>query len=240
MGAFLTRVARIFTLALALNLVTSVGISSPTVAATKPTPKSTPKASTKSTDKTKSSKKAKKKSSVKYKPLPTSSPKCVPKVPKKFSGVFISTPKGEAELVCALAEKSTLLSEIQACEKKVCAVIFVAAATRCNWWEVQSIVIGRYADVLGNLQTLAKGSKAREVRTIILVSKEPVEDYAEILNMKAFCRNDEIAGKIPSNRFTPNPELAPTPIPTPTATPTPTISPTTAPAPTPTPTPDAS
>ena len=122
---------------------------------------------------------------------------------------------------------------MKACDKQVCAVIYVASAEKCKWWEVQSIVIGRYADVLGNLQTLAKGSKAKEVKTIILISKEPVEDYAEILNMKAFCRNDEITGKIPSNRFTPNPELAPTPSPSPTPTVTPTLIPTPTPAPAP-------
>ena len=119
-----------------------------------------------------------------------------------------------------LSAKTTLLSEIRACEKRVCAVVYVASSSKCKWWEVQSIVIGRYADVLGNLQTFAKGSKAKEVKTIILISQEPVEDYAEILNMKAFCRNDEITGKIPNNIFTPNPELVPTPAPTPAPTPT--------------------
>ena len=125
-----------------------------------------------------------------------------------------------------LSAKTTLLSEIRACEKRVCAVVYVAAEEKCKWWEVQAIVIGKYADVLGNLQTLAKGTKARERKTIILISQEPVEDYAEILNMKAFCRNDPITGKIPSNTFTPNPDLAPTPGATPVggASPTPAAS----------------
>lgn len=125
-----------------------------------------------------------------------------------------------------LSAKTTLLSEIRACEKRVCAVVYVAAEEKCKWWEVQAIVIGKYADVLGNLQTLAKGTKARERKTIILISQEPVEDYAEILNMKAFCRNDPIIGKIPSNTFTPNPDLAPTPAATPAggASPTPAAS----------------
>ncbi len=89
---------------------------------------------------------------------------------------------------------------------------------------MQSIVIGRYADVLGNIKTLAKGSKAKEVKTIILISQEPVEEYAEILNMKAFCRNDKIVGKIPSNIFTPNPELTPAPVPSPSPSPTVSVS----------------
>lgn len=97
---------------------------------------------------------------------------------------------------------------------------------------MQSIVIGRYADVLGNIKTLAKGSKAKEVKTIILISQEPVEEYAEILNMKAFCRNDKIVGKIPSNIFTPNPELTPTPAPSPSpsSSPSPTVSASASPA----------
>jgi hypothetical protein len=87
---------------------------------------------------------------------------------------------------------------------------------------VQAIIIGRSTDVLGNLQTFAKGTKARERKTIILISKEPVGDDAEILNMKAFCRNDAVTGKVPRNIFTPNPELEPSPspeAPTPSATP---------------------
>ena len=185
-------------------------------AATKPTPKAT------SAAKSKEKKKARKIS----KPLPSPSPKWPPKGFREVDGVYISTPKSEKELVGVLSAKTTLLSEIRACEKRVCAVVYVAAEEKCKWWEVQAIVIGKYADVLGNLQTLAKGTKARERKTIILISQEPVEDYAEILNMKAFCRNDPITGKIPSNTFTPNPDLAPSPGATPvgTASPTPAAS----------------
>jgi len=132
--------------------------------------------------------------------------------------------------VGVLSANSTLLSKIRTCEKKVCAVVYVASSSKCEWWEVQSIVIGRYADVLGNIKTLAKGSKAKEVKTIILISQEPVEEYAEILNMKAFCRNDKIVGKIPSNIFTPNPELTPTPAPSPSSSPSPTVSASASPA----------
>jgi hypothetical protein len=194
-------------------------------AASKPTPKATKKSEVKK--KSVKKKVVKKKSSKKprkiSKPLPSPSPKWPPKGFKKAGDVYISTPKSEKELVGVLSAKTNLLSEIRACEKRVCAVVYVASANKCKWWEVQSIIVGRYADVLGNLQTLAKGSKAKEVKTIILISQEPVEDYAEILNMKAFCRNDDVIGKLPSNIFTPNPELAPTPssspAPTPAATP---------------------
>ena len=205
-------------------------------AASKPTPKATKKSEVKK--KPVKKKVVKKKSSKKprkiSKPLPSPSPKWPPKGFKKAGDVYISTPKSEKELVGVLSAKTNLLSEIRACEKRVCAVVYVASAKKCKWWEVQSIIVGRYADVLGNLQTLAKGSKAKEVKTIILISKEPVEDYAEILNMKAFCRNDDVLGKLPSNTFTPNPELAPTPSSSPTSTPTST--PAAIPAATPTPT----
>ena len=196
--------------------VTTVVPSQSASAATKPTPKATSSAESK----------AKKKVRKISKPLPSPSPKWPPKGFREVDGVYISTPKSEKELVGVLSAKTTLLSEIRACEKRVCAVVYVAAEEKCKWWEVQAIVIGKYADVLGNLQTLAKGTKARERKTIILISQEPVEDYAEILNMKAFCRNDPITGKIPSNTFTPNPDLAPTPGATPVggASPTPAAS----------------
>lgn len=199
-------------LALMMSIsVTTVVPSQSASAATKPTPKATSSAESKAKKKVTSKKPVKKKPRKISKPLPSPSPKWPPKGFREVDGVYISTPKSEKELVGVLSAKTTLLSEIRACEKRVCAVVYVAAEEKCKWWEVQAIVIGKYADVLGNLQTLAKGTKARERKTIILISQEPVEDYAEILNMKAFCRNDPITGKIPSNTFTPNPDLAPTP-----------------------------
>ena len=230
------RVGVILALTLLLSS-TNIGFAINATAESKPSPKATKKSEVKK--KTVKKKPAKKKPTKKKvvkkprkisKPLPSPSPKWPPKGFKRANNVYISTPKSEKELVGVLSANNTLLNAVKACEKQVCAVIYVASAEKCKWWEVQSIVIGRYADVLGNLQTLAKGSKAKEVKTIILISKEPVEDYAEILNMKAFCRNDEISGKIPSNRFTPNPELAPTPSPSPTPTLTPTLAPTPTPA----------
>ncbi len=240
------RVGVILALTLLLSS-TNIGFAINATAESKPSPKATKKSEVKKkpVKKKPAKKKPVKKKVVKKprkisKPLPSPSPKWPPKGFKRANNVYISTPKSEKELVGVLSANNTLLNAVKACDKQVCAVIYVASAEKCKWWEVQSIVIGRYADVLGNLQTLAKGSKAKEVKTIILISKEPVEDYAEILNMKAFCRNDEITGKIPSNRFTPNPELAPTPSPSPTPTLTPTLAPTPTPTPTPAPAPSAS
>jgi hypothetical protein len=197
----------------ALALVFLFGSTTYALAAEKPKSKS--KSSTTVKKKTVAKKPVKKKPRKISKPIPSPSPKWPPKGFQEVDGVYISTPKSERELVGVLSAKTTLLSEIRACEERVCAVVYLAAETKCKWWEVQSIVVGKYADVLGTLQTLAKGTKARERKTIILISQEPVEDYAEILNMKAFCRNDEIIGKIPSNTFTPNPDLAPISSPTP-------------------------
>lgn len=212
-----------------LALSTSTAISFSADAASKPSPK--PSAKAKKTPAKKTVKKPVKKKPRKIsKPIPSPAPKWPPKGFQEVDGVYISTPKSEKELVGVLSAKTTLLSEIRACEKKVCAVVYVASEIKCKWWEVQGIVVGKYADVLGNLQTLAKGSKARERKTIILISNEPVEDYAEILNMKAFCRSDAITGKIPSNTFTPNPALAPAPTPAPSNTAT--VTPTPAPSPT--------
>ncbi len=215
---------------MSISVITVVPLQSAS-AATKPTPKATSSAESKAKKKVTTKKPVKKKPVKKKprkisKPLPSPPPKWPPKGFREVDGVYISTPTSEKELVGVLSAKTTLLSEIRACEKRVCAVVYVAAEEKCKWWEVQAIVIGKYADVLGNLQTLAKGTKARERKTIILISQEPVEDYAEILNMKAFCRNDPIIGKIPSNTFTPNPDLAPTPAATPAggASPTPAAS----------------
>ena len=213
--------SRILSTFLALTMVASAVVATTSAnanAASKPAPKPSTSAKKKEVTKKKPVKKkpVKKKPRKISKPLPSPSPKWPPKGFQEVDGVYISTPKSEKELVGVLSAKTTLLSEIRACEKRVCAVVYVASESKCKWWEVQAIVIGKYADVLGNLQTLAKGTKARERKTIILISEEPVEDYAEILNMRAFCRNDPITGTIPSNTFTPNPNLAPSASPTPT------------------------
>lgn len=181
-------------------------------AATKPSPKASPnsqKISKKISKKT--PKKAVQRKRKISKPLPSPPAKWPPKGFKEINGVYISSPDSIDDAIGRMAPFDSLLSQVQICYKKSCAIVYVASEKSCRWWEVRSIVVGRYADVLGDLRTLAKGSKAREVKTIILVSKEPVEDYAEILNMKAFCRNDAVTGKIPSNTFTPNPELTPAP-----------------------------
>lgn len=218
--AVINREKRLATLALALVFL--FGSSTYALAADKPKSKSksSPTVKKKTVAKKPVKKPVKKKPRKISKPIPSPSPKWPPKGFQEVDGVYISTPKSERELVGVLSAKTTLLSEIRACEERVCAVIYVASETKCKWWEVQSIVVGKYADVLGTLQTLAKGTKVRERKTIILISQEPVEDYAEILNMKAFCRNDEKIGKIPSNTFTPNPDLAP--ISSPTQSPSPT------------------
>lgn len=230
LGTKIRRQFQILGSALALLLLCSTSsflISAGASAASTPKPKSSPTAKKKPAKKKPAKKPAPRKIS---KPIPSPSPKWPPKGFKAVDGVYISTPKSERELVGVLSAKTTLLSEIQACDKRVCAVVYVASKSKCNWWEVQSIVIGRYADVLGNLRTLAGPSKAREIKTIILISKEPVESYAEILNMRAFCRSDKRDGKVPSNTFTPNPELEPTPSATSSPAPTPDPSPAATPA----------
>lgn len=220
--SFGSLLALLFFAATTTFTISSSVITASASSASNPTPKASPTAKKKTATKP-AKKKPKKKPAKKprkiSKPIPSPSPKWPPKGFKEVDGVYISTPKSERELVGVLSAKTTLLSEIKACEQQVCAVIYVASETKCKWWEVESIVIGRYADVLGNLRTLAKGTKAKERKTIILISKEPVENYAEILNMKAYCRNDAVVGKVPSNTFTPNPALVPTPAATPAATP---------------------
>ena len=227
--SFGSLLALLFFAATTTFTISSSVITASASSASNPTPKASPTAKKKTA--TKPAKKPAKKTAKKprkiSKPIPSPSPKWPPKGFKEVDGVYISTPKSERELVGVLSAKTTLLSEIKACEKQVCAVIYVASETKCKWWEVESIVIGRYADVLGNLRTLAKGTKAKERKTIILISKEPVENYAEILNMKAYCRNDAVVGKVPSNTFTPNPALVPTPAATPSTTPEVSASPTT-------------
>ena len=87
----------------------------------------------------------------------------------------------------------------------------MGSETGCDWWEITSNVLGiDPADptkriIYGSLTTLMAGSKAKTVKTILLVSEEPIADGLGVGGYTANCRIGTPTGKIPSNTYTKSP-----------------------------------
>ena len=100
---------------------------------------------------------------------------------------------------------------IDYCHKVACLGIFVGSETGCDWWEITSNVLGiDPADptqriIYGSLTTLVAGSKAKTIKTILLISDEPIADGLGIGAYTANCRIGSPTGKIPSNTYTKSP-----------------------------------
>ena len=174
----------------------------PTTKATvKPTAKPSAKATAKPTATASAITKPTIKPTVKPKPKPkpkprkkirlTPSPK--PKWPpvgfEYESGIYAKVPTSK-ELVSVISAKTNLASQVKACEEFVCGAVQVASEAGCVWWEVNSEVLSKEGVVLGSLRTIATGSEVKEIKTILLISPEPIETLEYISNIEVACNQD--------------------------------------------------
>ena len=174
----------------------------PTTKATvKPTAKPSAKATAKPTATASAITKPTIKPTVKPKPKPkpkprkkirlTPSPK--PKWPpvgfEYESGIYAKVPTSK-ELVSVISAKTNLASQVKACEEFVCGAVQVASEAGCVWWEVNSGVLSKEGVVLGSLRTIATGSEVKEIKTILLISPEPIETLEYISNIEVACNQD--------------------------------------------------
>ena len=117
-----------------------------------------------------------------------------------------ATPK---ELLIAGTENKFIQSNlIEKCHLTACLGIFVGSETGCDWWEINSNVLGIDPNnpteriILGSLITSVSGSKAKTIKAILLISNEPIADGLGIGAYTANCRMGTPTGKIPSNIYT--------------------------------------
>ena len=195
-----------------LGVALSLSLLLPTssvAATTKPTPKST-------ATKAKVAKKAvvkkavaKKKKKVKLKPkAPIKWP---PPGFDKKGELYAKTATPKELLIAASENKYIQMKLIAECHKTACLGIFVGSETGCDWWEVNSNVLGIDPNnpteriIYGSLITLVAGSKARTIKPILLVSDEPIADGLGVGAYTANCRTGSPTGKIPSNTYTKSP-----------------------------------
>ncbi len=202
-------------LALLISVALIASSSSALAATKKPTPtptvKSTAKATAKPTVSASPTATTTAKATVKPKPKPkpkktarkTPSPK--PKWPPAGfaieSGVYAKVPSSK-ELIGILSARNVLASQVEACTKFVCGAVLVASEPGCRWWEVNSRVYGQDKSVIGSLQTISGASKPKEIKTILLISPEPLASLEYITGIEVVCHQEEKPSGYPSVTFT--------------------------------------
>jgi hypothetical protein len=177
-------------LTLALALIAS---STPAEAASKsPTPKPTASAKASATAKPSATAKATTTSTTKPTPKPTPTKKKVIKKkkkvrvtpspkpswpPKGFSvegEVYAKVPTAK-ELVSLISANTYLEKQIKECTKYICGAVQVAAENGCIWWQVVASVSDGQGVKLGEMTKSFAGSTAKEFKTLLLISPEPLE-----------------------------------------------------------------
>jgi len=184
--------------------VTSKATAKPTA---KPTAKATVKPTAKPTTTSKATAKPTTTSTSTAKPTVKPKPKPKPKPRKKIkvspspkpkwppvgfeyeTGIYAKVPTSK-ELVGVISAKGNLASQVAACSKFICGAVQVAAEPGCVWWEVNSKVYGQNKELIGNLRTIAGQSLAREIKTILLISPEPLESLEYVSSIEVVCHQE--------------------------------------------------
>ncbi len=131
------------------------------------------------------------------KPTPKPKPKVLISPPPKWppagfafeSGVYARVPTSK-QLVSAISAKRSLANQVKNCKKFVCGAVQVAAEPGCQWWEVDSNVYSKEKVLLGKLKTIVGTSSPFEIKTILLVSPEPIETLEFITDIEVVCHQD--------------------------------------------------
>lgn len=209
--------ARLSNLAILLALVLTASGSSAIAATKKPTPTPTtkvtatakatskptakatakPTASSTSTSTVKPTAKASVKPKPKPKPKPRKKVKVTPSPKPKWppvgfeyeSGIYAKIPTSK-ELVGVISAKGNLASQVAACRTFICGAVQVASEQGCIWWEVNSKVYAQNRDLIGNLRTISGASVAREVKTILLISPEPLASLEYVSSIEVVCHQE--------------------------------------------------
>ena len=165
------------------------------------TAKATTKATSVATTKPKPKPKPKPKKRKKIKLTPSPKPKWPPAGFANQESVYAKVPS-KKELVGVISAKKNLASQVEACTKFVCGAVQVASEPGCVWWEVNSRVFAPDKTAIGTLQTIADSSKPKEIKTILLISPEPLESQEYVSNVEVVCHQEAKPADYPSVTFT--------------------------------------
>ena len=181
---------------------TAKATAKPTAKATAATTaKTTAKATSVATTKAKPKPKPKPKPRKKVTLTPSPKPKWPPAGFANQDGVYAKVPS-KKELLGVISAKRNLASQVEACTKFVCGAVQVASEPGCVWWEVNSRVFAPDKTAIGTLQTIAGSSKPKEIKTILLISPEPLESQEYVSNVEVVCHQEAKPADYPSVTFT--------------------------------------
>jgi len=155
---------------------------------------------------------------AKAKPTLTPSPSPVwpPKgfIKSKDGNAFVKIPTAK-ELV-GLASNDKVLTKalaktvdgIPVCEKYSCGAVQVVALAGCTWWVITADIKGatsaddKTLKLFGTVRTTIAETGAKKYSTVLIVSSEPIELHHFVANIKATCRKDVPAEKVPGTSYT--------------------------------------
>lgn len=197
---------------LALLILISLSLTTTSAIAQTESPSPTPSASQKPTATAKAEPVATKTPAATKKPAAKPKPKKKkaapsPKAkwpPRDFiskDGVFAKVPTAK-ELVGIISATKSLTKKVEECTKFVCGAVQVATQMGCVWWEVNSRVYSQEKELIGGLQTVTSGSLPREIKTILLISPEPLDSLEYISNIEVVCHQEAKPAGTPSTSFT--------------------------------------
>ena len=156
-------------------------------ATTKPTATGTSATTAKPTVKPKPKPKPKPRKKIMVSPSPK--PQWPPVDFEYASGIYAKIPTSK-ELIGVISAKGNLASQVAACSKFICGAVQVASEPGCVWWEVNSKVYAQNKDLIGNLRTITGASLAREVKTILLISPEPIATSEYVSSIEVVCHQE--------------------------------------------------
>ena len=147
---------------------------------------------------------------------PSPSPAWPPKgfTKSKDGNVFVKIPTAKELVGLASNDKAltralaTTVDGVPVCEKFSCGAVQVTSLTGCTWWVITANVKGatsiedKTLKVFGTVRTTTRETGAKKYSTILIISGEAIELRHFVSNIKASCRKDVPAEKVPGTTYT--------------------------------------
>jgi hypothetical protein len=113
------------------------------------------------------------------------------------------------ELVGLVSAKSSLALQIKECAEFTCGAVQIASNLPCIWWEISASVVGatsaqdRTLKKFGSVRTTSGRSAAREIKTILIITSEPLGEGHIVDGISVVCHQDPPQEVIPTSIYTP-------------------------------------
>ncbi len=133
----------------------------------------------------------------------TPSPKPVwpPKGFSKEGEVYAKVPTAK-ELVGLISANKSLETRIKQCTTYICGSVVVASLNGCLWWEAVASVTNAQGVKLGELSTAFTSSKAKEFKTLILITPESLENGGAATIKSVICNHVDRDKTLPGTTYT--------------------------------------